>query len=99
MAPKWLKVVAGIGFQVAKIIVPAVGTVEDIAKELPGLKGKAKQDAVMALVGAALAAAEDATNKDLLKDADVQSATRGVIDAVVALENIIAAKKAAVATP
>ena len=74
---------------------PQIGVVETIAHTIPGLSGQAKQDAVIQLVMESLQASEELTDKDLLNDADVQKAMRGVSDAIVALENIIAAKRGA----
>jgi hypothetical protein len=93
--PSWLKNVGSIGLKIAAAIIPGVAAIEEIARTLPGLHGKAKQDAVVVLVRSALLAAESITEKDLLNDPDVEQATRGVIDAVVALDNLIEAKRAA----
>ena len=84
--PKWLK----FANDVAKAIVPGVAQVEAIAATIPTLKGAQKQDAVVQLVKASLMAVEGVTEKDLLNDPDVENATRGVIDAVVALQNVLA---------
>lgn len=86
-----------IGLSVLNTVIPGVSVVEGIARNLPSLKGKAKQDAVVELVQQALATAEGVAAKELANDADVERATRGVIDAVVALHNIIAQKAAAAA--
>lgn len=97
MAPKWVRALGkagSVGLTIAGKIIPQVAAVEALARSLPGLKGQAKQDAVIALVMESLEATEELTDKDLLNDADVQKAMRGVTDAVVALENIIAAKRA-----
>lgn len=88
------KNLANIGLMIAGATIPGVAAVEQVAKAIPGLKGKQKQDAVFALVQSSLVAAEGISGKDLLDDADVAAATRGVIDATVALQNIIAAKHA-----
>lgn len=69
--------------------------IEQIAESIPGLKGKSKQDAVVELVKAALKSAEDATARNLANDAEVEAATRSVIDAVVALNNLLDKKKTA----
>lgn len=84
-----------IGLLALNTIVPGVSQVEAIARAIPGLKGKQKQDAVAELVRQALMTTEGVTGRDLADDADVDKATRGVIDAVVALHNIISAKAAA----
>jgi hypothetical protein len=89
------KQVLNVGLMIAGAVIPGVGAVEQIAKTIPGMKGQQKQDAVVALVKSSLEAAEGISGKDLLNDADVLQATRAVIDATVALQNIIAAKRAA----
>jgi hypothetical protein len=84
-----------IGLQIAGAVVPSVHQVEVAFQDVKGAKGSDKQQAALNLVMASLASVEQFTNKDLLQDADVAMATKGVIDAVVALQNIIAAKHAA----
>src|SRR5262245_9295262 len=83
-----------IGLLALNTIVPGVSQIETSARAIPGFKGKQKQDAVAELVRQALATSEGMAGRDLVDDADVDKATRGVIDAVVALHNIIAAKTA-----
>lgn len=78
-------------------VVPGVAAVEALAESIPGMKGKAKQDAVVALVTNALKVAEDVSARDLANDPEVETATRAVIDAVVAFNNIVAKKQAIVA--
>ena len=70
-------------------IVEAVQWVEKFVTE----KGKYKQDAAVYMVKSILGIAEQGTNKDLLNDDDVETATRAVIDAVVKLNNIVTAAK------
>lgn len=86
--------VLSIGLGVLDALVPGVRTVEAIAKSIPALKGKAKQDAVVEIVKQSLEISEGAIGKDLANDADVDQATRAVIDAVVSLNNAIARKSA-----
>lgn len=87
--------VLGIGATVLSTVIPGVATIETVARLIPQLRGKAKQDAVVELVKNALMTAEGLAGRDLADDADVEKATRGVVDAVVALQNIIAQKAAA----
>lgn len=75
------------------VFVPAVGAATAIVEQLPGLKGKQKQDAAIELVKQTLAGAEQVTDKDLLDDADLEQAARGVVDAVVAFQNMVKKKK------
>lgn len=84
-----------LGAKIVGTVVPGVAAVEQIATELTTMRGAQKQDAVVMLVRNALLAAEGLSAKDLLNDADVELATRRVIDAVVALQNVIARKAAA----
>jgi hypothetical protein len=89
--------VANVAALVLGQVVPGVRVVEQIAKLVKGLTGREKQDAVVELVKSTLAAAEGLTTTDLADDLDVEHATRAVIDAVVALHNVIARKTGAVA--
>lgn len=84
-----------VGSAVAGAIFPGISVVEQIASSIPALKGQAKQDAVIELVKATLETAESNAARDLLDDAEVEKAARGVIDAYVALQNILAQKRAA----
>ena len=77
-----------IGIKVLPYIVEAVQWVEKFITT----RGKPKQDAAVEMIKKMLGLAEAGTNKDLLNDDDVEAATRKVIDAVVALNNIVAAK-------
>ena len=81
-----------IGLRLAPLIIGAVQAVERL---VTSAKGKAKQDAAIDMVATVLAAVEGAAGQDLLNDAAVQDATRKVIDAVVALQNVIARRVAA----
>lgn len=89
----WKKL-ASVGLTIVGAVVPGVSAIEEIAKAFPGLTGKAKQDAVVELVKAALQTVEGVKGSDLANDADVEAATRGVIDAVVGLQNLLARKAA-----
>lgn len=83
------------GLTVLGTIVPGVSAVEQISRALPQLRGKQKQDAVVELVKATLLTTESLAGRDLLEDPEVEKATRGVVDAVVAFQNILAKKAAA----
>lgn len=85
-----------IGATVLNAVIPGVGVVEAIARSIPQLRGKAKQDAVVEIVKQSLATAESFAGRELVDDAEIEAATRGVVDAVVALNNIIAKKSAAI---
>ena len=74
--------------KILPFVVEAVQWVERFVRR----SGKAKQDAALQMILSMLTVAESATEKDLLSDSEIESATRKVIDAVVALENIIKAK-------
>lgn len=77
-----------IGMKLLPYIVEAVNWVEKFIKR----KGQAKQDAAIQMILSMLGIAESVKDKDLLNDSDVETATRKVIDAVVALQNVISKK-------
>jgi hypothetical protein len=76
------------GAKLLPFIVEAVSWVEKFITQ----KGQYKQDAAVYMVKSILGVAELGANKDLLDDEDVEEATRKVIDAVVALQNVIASR-------
>ena len=78
-----------LGLKLLPYIVEAVQWVEKFVTA----KGQYKQDAAVYMVKATLGLVEHGTGKDLLDDDDVEKATREVIDAVVALQNMIANKR------
>ena len=82
----WLAV----GMRMFPFIVSAIEWVEKFVTH----KGKYKQDAAIYMVKSILGIAEAGADRDLLNDDDVEEATRKVIDAVVALQNVIASKSA-----
>jgi hypothetical protein len=77
-----------IGLKVLPLIVEAVNWVERFIKG----KGVTKQDAAIKLVVSMLNIAESTTSLDIT-DSKVESAARKVIDAVVALQNIISERE------
>jgi len=77
-----------IGMKLFPFIVEAVSWVEKFVKA----KGKYKQDAAVYMVKATLGLVETGAGKDLLDDEDVEKATREVIDAIVALNNLVTKK-------
>ena len=88
MSLAWLSFVVRIG----PLVVAAVHAVERVVK---AAHGKDKQDAAVDLVGTMLTAAEGIASRDLLNDAKVQEALRHAINALVALENAVAAAREA----
>lgn len=78
-----------LGMKLLPYIVEAVGWVEKFVTR----KGREKQDAAVYMVKSIVGVAEIADGRDLLDDAEVEDATRKVIDAVVALNNIVASKR------
>ena len=84
---KWLE----LGFKFIPLVVAAVNGIERIFKG----HGKEKQDAAVELAASLLRDIEGITAKDLLEDAEVQKALRNAIDAIVAVQNVIASVKAA----
>tara|TARA_R100000306_G_scaffold57833_1_gene56069 strand:+ start:254 stop:592 length:339 start_codon:yes stop_codon:yes gene_type:complete len=79
-----------IGLKILPLVVEAIQWVEKFVTS----KGQYKQDAAVYMIKSFLGVAEQGTNKDLLDDDQVEIATRAVIDAVVALQNVIASKHA-----
>ena len=78
-----------LGMKLLPFIVEAVNWVEKFITA----KGKYKQDAAVYMVKSILGVAESGANRDLLNDDEVEEATRKVIDAVVALNNIVTLKQ------
>ena len=78
-----------IGLKLLPYIVEAVQWVERFITT----KGKYKQDAAVYMVNSILGVAERGMDRDILDDDEGESATRKVIDAVVALQNLIASKQ------
>jgi len=73
------------GMKLLPYIVEAVRWVEKFITT----KGQYKQDAAIYMVKSILGVAEVGADRDLLNDEAVEKATREVIDAVVALQNVI----------
>ena len=78
-----------IGLHIAGLVFPQVGTIEAIAKSIPGLKGQSKEDAAIHLTMESVTLFEDLISKDVVNDPEVEKAIRGVIQAVVALQNVL----------
>jgi hypothetical protein len=76
------------GMKLFPYIVEAVQWVEKFITQ----KGQYKQDAAVYMVKSILGVAEQGAERDLLDDEDVEQGTRKVIDAVVALQNVIASR-------
>ena len=75
----------GFAFKLLPLITMAISAVETLS----GKKGKEKQDAAIDLIGQFVPLAEAQVGHDLLNEAAVQDAIRKVIDAKVALMNVI----------
>ena len=78
-----------IGLKLLPYIVEAVQWVERFITT----KGKYKQEAAVYMGKSSLGVAERGMDRDILDDDEVESATRMVIAAVVALQNLIASKQ------
>jgi hypothetical protein len=87
--------VAGMLSKILTVIPLAVRAVEILAGRAGDLKGKQKQDAAVAIVVDAVAVTEAIVGRDLLRDEEIDTAMRAVIDAIVALQNIVTSKAAA----
>lgn len=75
-----------VALKLVPLIVAAVNAVERMAG---AKKGQDKQDEAILLVGDLLPVIEASIGRDLVNEAEVQGALRKVIDAVVALQNVI----------
>jgi hypothetical protein len=82
---KWVS----IGLKLLPYIVEAVSWVERFIMK----KGVEKQDAAVKMTLSMLGIAEEALDRDILNDSDVENAARRVIDAVVSLQNLLASKE------
>lgn len=78
-------------FKYAGLVFGAMQSVEAVA-DAPG--GRAKQDAVVASVQGMLPILDATMGSSLATDPDVVQAMRGVTDAIVAFENLVARKRA-----
>jgi|TARA_R100001132_G_C3246760_1_gene75446 hypothetical protein len=78
-----------IGLKLLPFIVEAINWVEKFIMK----KGVEKQDAAVKMTLSMLGIAEEAMDKDIMNDSDVEKATRRVIDAVVALQNLLSSKE------
>ena len=77
-----------IGLKLLPYIVSAVEAVERLIRT----KGEEKENAAVGMVHAILQTGEAGTDRDLLNDEDVNRATRDVMRAGVALQNVIKSK-------
>lgn len=91
--------VAKVGLNVAGAVLPQVNIIEAVAKSIPGLSGKAKEDAAVELTKQAVEAAESVAGKELLSDPAVEAAVRSFIEAYVALQNVVSQKPGAGQSP
>lgn len=89
--------VSHIGAAIVGQIVPGVAVAEELAWKLGAHDNAQKASDVAAMGKAVLTSLKAVTGKDLANDADVDQAIRGVTDAVVALNKILAHKTAAAA--
>jgi hypothetical protein len=80
-----------IGLKLLPYIVSCVNAVEQFLRG--GQRGEEKEDAAVGMVHAILQTVEAGADKDLLNDSDVNAATRKVMQAIIALQNVIASKR------
>jgi hypothetical protein len=85
--------------QTARLVPLIVGAVHATEAIASVARGRDKQQAAVEAVHAAVAATELAIGRDLLNDEAVDEAVRGLIDAYVALQNVVAARHAEAAPP
>jgi hypothetical protein len=87
----WGKI-GGTALRIALGVVMGVPKVEALNAPGSPLTGEQKKAAVLDLIQTELTLAEQVAGRDLASDADVLKAAGGVIDAVSALHNVLAAK-------
>lgn len=73
-------------------LIPAITAAINAVERFVKAKGADKQAAALDMAQIILAATEGMAGKDLLNDEDVRDAAKKVIDAQVALQNVIARK-------
>lgn len=83
----------GIGLRLLPYVVGAVKAVEEF---VTAVKGRPKEDAAVGMVHAVLQAVEAGADRDMLNDEAVNRAVREVMQAIVKLQNTVAALRAAV---
>lgn len=95
MKVNW-KQIGQLSLTIVGAVVPAVAQVElGVKAAVTAVKahdGPGKQAAALEIVKASVALVEQASEKDLLNDPEVEAATTAIIDAVVALNNVLAKK-------
>lgn len=79
-------------FEIGLRIIPYIGTAVAAVERFVSGKGQVKQDAAIDMVKVLLESVEGAAAKDLIDNEKVQAGARGVVDAVVAFQNIVAAE-------
>ena len=84
--PKWVE----LGLRIVPMIFGVVETVERFVD----VHGKDKEDAAVTMVKTLLSVVEAGTNRDLVNDDAFESAVRECIQAYVAVQNLVAAKRA-----
>jgi predicted polyphosphate/ATP-dependent NAD kinase len=85
---------------IVETMVPEIAIAEGVVREVADLKNKSgadKQAAVLDAVKQSVVVAEGLSDRDLLNDPEVEKATKGTIDAVVALQNVLVKKSQAAA--
>ena len=70
-------------------LVPLILSAVHAVERMSSKKGKDKQDEAIALVGDLVPLIEASIGRDVVNEAEVQGAIRKVIDAVVALQNVV----------
>ena len=83
---KWINV----GIKLLPFVLSCVQAVEGFLTG--GKRGEEKENAAVGMVHAILQTIEAGVDKDLLNDTDVNLAVRKVMQAIVALENVVASK-------
>lgn len=78
-----------LGMKIVPLIIGAVQAVEHLLKSI---HGNEKKEAAMDMITSFIIATEGIAGKDLMNDNDVRIATGKVVDAIVALQNVISSR-------
>jgi hypothetical protein len=90
----WGKIL-GVASRVALAAVMGIPTTEEKAKRIGQAAGALKKDAVLDLIQTELQLGQLVIGRDLSQDGEVMKAAGAIVDSVVSLHNVIAAKSGA----
>ena len=84
-----LKTFLQVGLNIAKVMIPQIATVEEIARTIPTLKGKAKADAVIQMSIESLLASEGVLMRDFVHDVKFRAGMTQVNEGLVLIMQAI----------